>query len=76
LSTAAATGVLVRYEDHEARTPSEHEWRGVIDIYRAGQGLHGYDAMLPVDLADQIIRMIKAAGVPVRHEWNDIAVEE
>jgi hypothetical protein len=70
-------GVLVRYEGHEDETPVKSRskaWRGVIDIYRAGPGMRGYDAMLPVALADQAIRRIEAAGVPVRFdapkEWN------
>jgi hypothetical protein len=33
--------------------------RRMLDIYPAGRGMRGLDAMLPVDLANQFVAMIK-----------------
>jgi hypothetical protein len=33
--------------------------------------MRGIDAMVPIDLADKSVALIKAAGVPVRYEAPD-----
>jgi hypothetical protein len=48
--------------------PTAEPQQGMLDIYRAGCGMRGIDAMLPIELAKQVVDLIKAAGVPVRHE--------
>jgi hypothetical protein len=47
--------------------------QGMLDIYSAGQGLRGFDAMLPIALADRVLEIIKGAGVPVRFEFDKSA---
>ena len=59
------------------RFPKAKPDQGMLDIYRASQGMRGLDALLPIELADRIIEMIKAAAVPVRYEApEDFAVIE
>jgi hypothetical protein len=66
-----ASGALINYVTWEGdlvRRLKGKRGKGSVSIYCGRRGMRGIEGILPVDLADKLIAMVKAAGVPVRYD--------